>query len=318
MVTPIIPPIKRFQHPSYTETEWQTLDPYLKKGEIGFVINDLQVIQYFKTGPGYWNALDPCNMSLYPYDDLVTNEIGDIKIDTSQKNRTVVNMLKDMISPFAAPAITGLQNNASGGYAINGVIEIGNTLSGSVTIIFTVTNQDNLAAGDNLYIEAGGIFNEEGWMAFSGGQEILTLINPLLPGSSIIYTIRVKVKHDQGESNYVNTTIAFKPNIIWGNSTEETLTGNEFANIGNKHNIITTDYTRDYPFSSINYHYLGIPVMLNPANVVFTDVTNPDMPAGIDVTDLGVVSVNNGVGTYNYRLYRSTYLLINPITLRVA
>ena len=313
----VVPALKRYQHPAYTESDWQTLNPFLKRGELGIAVSEQLIPLYFKVGPGNWNSLESAIMSRYPYSEKVTNKIGDITIGESQENRLIADIIKDMISPFQVSSVTSLQNNADGGYSASATIEIGNTLSGSITITFTVTNQDNLASGDNLYIFAGGIFNEEGWLEFSGGQEILTLISPLAPSIPSIYTISIKVKDTQGESALAYTTIQFKPNIIWGNSTQEDLTGNEFANIGSKHNIITTDYTRDYAFTSANYCYLGIPVMLSPANVVFTDVTNPNLPAGIDMIDLGVVSVNNGVGTYNYRLYRTNYLLLNPIILRV-
>ena len=311
--------IKRFQHPTYTESQWQTLNPYLLKGEAGFVIDAQSKTISFKAGPGYWNDLDFIGEGFYPFTDLVTNPIGDLTVGSSQEGRSLSAIIKDMISPYAPAAVSGLQNNADGGYKVTAVIEVGNSVSGTVTLSFVVTNQENLySGGDNLNIAAGGIFNEEGWSVYSTGSVPLTLISPLAPGYNQTFNINVKVKHEQGESSVVTTAISFRPRIIWGNSPLPSLTGVEFAAIGNYNQVISNSYQRDYAFSGVNYHYIGIPVMLNPTGLVFTDVTDPNQPAGIGIEDLGVLNVPNGVGTYDYRIYRTTFDLLSSVIIRIA
>lgn len=313
----ILKGIKRFRHPTYTASQWQSLNPFLQKGEVGFVLDSNDKASSFKVGPGYWNDLEFLGEGFYPYTDLVTNPIGDLQAGSSQEGRSLSDIIKDMISPYAASAVSGLQNNAQGSYQTTAVIEVGNQVSGTINITFVISNQGNLFSGDNLNIEAGGIFSNEGWSQYSGVPVALPLVTPLSPAFNQTFSINVKVKHEQGESAVVTTSISFRPRLIWGNSSKTSLTAIEFASIGNYNQVISNSYKRDYAFSGTQYHYLGIPEMLNITNPIFTDVTDPNQPAGIGIEDLGLLSVNNGVGTYNYRIYRSTFNLLNPVTIRV-
>jgi flagellar biosynthesis protein FliQ len=317
-VVTIIPSIKRFQKPTYTADDWTALNPLLLKGEKGYECDVDGNVVAEKIGPGRWNDLPYYSYGKYPYSDLVTNPIGDISLGSNQFGRYIVDMIKNMICPYQVPAISGLQVNDGPAYGATRTREIGNALSGSITIKFVLSNPGNLVTGNNLYIYANGIFNEEGWQVYNNSTITLTLVNTLNPAIIMNYRIDVKVAHKQGESNVASATLSFVPKIIYGNSTLATLTALQFAAIGNKHTVITSNYKRDYSFTGINYHYVGIPDMLGLSNPVYTDITDVNRPAGISIEDLGLLSVNNGVGTYNYRILRSTYKLLNSVKLRIS
>ena len=85
-----------------------------------------------------------------------------------------------------------------------------------------------------------------------------------------------------------------------------------------KPKVVSSDFERDYDFPGGGYSWLAIPSMLSPSGLVFTDVTNPDLPGPYSMELMGTLGpINNGVGTYNYEIYRSTFSLINATKLRV-
>lgn len=310
--------IRYFQAPSFTEAQWSTRNPYLRRGETGYVLSaDTGLVIGMKVGPGLWNDLDLLGSDLYPYADVVTNPIGDAA--GTLQDTTIASVLKKMLSPYQVPVITGLTNNAStgGGYSSAVVREIGQSLTGPVNITFTVSNSSNLSGASPVNVTAGGVFSNEG--NFANTLPIsLTLGSALNPLTTTTVTISVKVTHLNGTSSTVTTTIAFHPKTMWGVSSLTNVTAEQFMAIANRSSRISNGYKTNYSFGGNGYSWLAIPAMLSPTNLVFTDVTNANLPANYSMESKGVISINNGVATYSYNLYRSTYNLISPTILRVA
>lgn len=309
--------IRYFQAPSFTEAQWSARNPYLRKGETGYVLDSNGLVSGMKVGPGLWNDLELLGSDLYPYSDTVTNPIGDatgILQDT-----TISSILKKMLSPYQAPAITNLTNNSSsgGGFSSSVIREIGQSLSGPVQVKFTLSNQVNILGASPVNITAGGTFSNEGNHAFTLPISLL-LPSPLNPGVTTLVTISVKVAHTNGFSNIATTSIAFYPKAMWGSSALASVDATQFMAITNKGTRISNGYKTDYSFPGNGYSWLALPSMLSPTGLVFTDVTNPNLPANYAMESKGTISINNGVATYNYDLYRSTFNLISPTILRVA
>ena len=106
---------------------------------------------------------------------------------------------------------------------------------------------------------------------------------------------------------------------MWVSSTQETVaSGAAFMGLAGIQNRITTDFKQEYIFPGSGHSWLAIPAMLNPGTPIFTDITNTYAPANYDFDNKGTLSINNGVGTYDYVLFRSTYLLINLTKLRLS
>lgn len=308
--------IRYFSFPCFTEAQWSSRNPLLVNGEIGFVLNESNQVIGHKVGPGLWNFLPLLGSDIYPYSDIVTNVIGDAS--GNLQNQKIVDILKKMLSPYQAPAITNLRNNAaSGGGFVNVVTrEIGQSLAGPVQITFSLSNQASLSGATPINITSGGTFTNEGDFTFALPIS-LNLAVPLNPVTTSTTNISAKVTHTNGQTSPIVTSIRFFPKIMWANSPLDTLSGVQFMSISNKGTLVTNTYKNDYPFNGNGYSWLAIPVMLNPTGLIFTDVTNPIAPANYAMESKGVISINNGVATYNYSLYRSTFFTINPSILRI-
>lgn len=310
--------IRYFQAPSFTEAQWSVRNPYLRKGEAGYILDEITgEVTGMKVGPGLWNDLEKIGTDVYPYADMVTNPIGDAT--GVLQDQTLSAIIKKMLSPYQAPTITLLTNNASsgGGFSAAVVREIGQSLAGPVQITFNLSNQANLSGATPINVTAGGTFSNEGDVAFVLPISLLLPV-ALNPGVTTTVTIAVKATHQQGQTSAVNTTIAFYPKIMWGSSVLSSVDAVQFMAISNKGTIVSNAHKRDYSFPGNGYSWLAIPSMLSATGLVFTDVTNPNLPANYSMESKGTISINNGVATYNYDLYRSTYNLISSTVLRVA
>lgn len=309
--------VKRFQNPSFSKTDWEAENPTLRRGEIGVLLDDQGLAKQIKVGPGKWNDLMDLFSKIYSFADPVTNPLGDLQQGEILEGTAIDAILRDILSPYQAAAITGVTNNAKApSFESNPVLQIGQSVSGTITIKYSVTNPGNVANDANPVNASGnGIFSNEGF--FPIGDIDLNLVSPLSPTAPVTYTVSLYIKHLQGNSPVATTKITFHPVITNGVSPQESLTANEAANIPFKSSVVSNNFERDYAFSTEGYAYLFIPSMLNPGSLIFTDVTDPNRPAGYSILDLGTLSINNGFGAYNYRVLRSEFYLLNPTILRV-
>ena len=308
--------VKYIQHPYALEADWIARNPLLLNGEEGYAIVDVNGVQHIrkKVGPGNWNDLEYFDGVVWEDLNSVANPIGDATGNLGGK--TPVEILDLMLNPYQASAISQQQNDGGTGiFATTKVIEIGNTVTNAVGVTYSVSNQANLVGANPITVTAGGRFTNEGTFPVGTVNLTHTGFNP-----TTLDTINISLKatHQQGESPAVTTVLRFDPKIISAVAQTQPVDGNAVMALPNKVYNITRDYARDYTFQSAGYSVLAIPVMLNPTGLVFTDVTDPNLPAGYAMDDLGVMSINNGVGTYDYQVYASTYYLLNPTVLRVA
>jgi len=58
--------------------------------------------------------------------------------------------------------------------------------------------------------------------------------------------------------------------------------------------------------------------MLGPSNLTFTDVTDPNAPAGYAMQDMTSREIDTGVGQYVCQFYRSVFPLQSNGILRVS
>ncbi len=309
--------VKYFYQPAYKGSDWTTLNPTLQPGQIGVELDEATGTKaiHMKIGPGRWNDLDYMEDATYPYVDPVTNEIGDVKLGEDRSGDKVTDIIRDMISPYVPTSLSNPQNDAGGNFAGTSVIKIGQSVTTSVSVTFTITAQVNLVITDNIFISAGGVFTNEGFFTYTGAPIVLTLAGPLQPASLVTYDIDIYAVHEQGNSPTVTTKISFQPEIVWGSSTDPALNANGLGLLPNRRT--TDNYRGDYSFAS-SYSYWCVPTQLNPTAVVFSDVTDPNSVQGYSMLDQGLFTINNGVGTYEYRVYRSEFNLLNSTVLRVS
>lgn len=311
----LIRPPQYIQHPWATESEWTTRNPLLKNGEEGYAVSVVNSITHVrkKVGPGYWNDLPWHDGVVWEDTNSVSNPIGDASGNLA--GLTPKEILNKMLNPYAAPVISGVTNNAGGStYSNIKVIEIGNTITNPVIVRYSISNPSNLSGVNPITVSAGGNFTNEG--TFPVGDITLSH-DPFNPIGLNTISIGLRATHIKGITSQVYTYLTFYPKLIWVVSQTKNLTGSAIMALPNKTLHVTNDYTRDYIFPSAGYAVFCIPVMLNP-NPTFTDITNPNLPAGFGVDDLGIMSINNGVGTYNYQVYASKYYLLNPTTVKIS
>lgn len=303
-------------HPKAPESEWIALNPLLEKGEAGYatvVVNGISHVRK-KQGPGRWNDLPWYDGVVWEDETPVANPIGDATGNIAGK--TPIQILDSILNPYQAPVVSNGQNNAGTTiFAGTKRLEIGTSIVNPVTVRYSISNQANLSGTNPVTVTAGGRFDNEG--VFPVGDVSLSHsgISPVTLDQIII---SIRAAHQKGNTNTITTGIYFDPKIISVVGQTKPSTGSEIMALANKSFYITRDFTRDYSFGSAGYSIVAIPTMLNPSNLTFTDVTDPNLPAGYGMDDLGVMSINNGVATYNYQVYASTYYLLNPTTLRIS
>jgi hypothetical protein len=301
------------QHPAYFEAEWTTRNPYLLLGEVACVRDSIsQRVVSFKIGPGYFNDLSYFG-ERYPYPQAVTNVIGDAS--GVLQGLTTAEILFKMLNPYQPPVLSGQRNNAGGPYAQDSNFEIGQAVTGPVSIQVNSTNQQNFLGLSPLNVNSSGFFNNDGNKPF--GTVVMSLSSTYNPTLASIVNIRLRVAHTNGLSNEVITRIIHNPKIIWGVSQAATISAGDWAALAVRKTVITSNFERDYDFGTAGYARLAIPVMSAPGSLIFTDVTDPNAPAGYGIQDTGQVTINNGVGTYAYQTYRSTFYITTSSILRV-
>lgn len=309
--------LRYFQSPAFIASDWAARNPFLNQGEIGYLVEG-GVVTRAKVGPGYWNDLDFIGGDVYDFSEAVTNPIGDAS--GVLQGMSSAEILHKMLNPYMAPVISGLGNNGGSGLAYQNIMtkEIGQSLSGSVLVNFAVSQAQNLSGGTPVNITAGGVFSNEGNFALTY-PITLTLPSPLTPGGLQTINIQVKLTHQNGQTSPVSTQVQFVPRIMWLTSASSSFAdGAAFMAAPNRQFSVSSVFKKNYSINGGGYAWVAIPTMLNPTGLQFTEVSNPNLPMNYSMEDMGVISINNGVGTYNYQLFRSTYSLIYPTTLKIS
>lgn len=306
--------VKYFQFARGAATEWSDRNPTLLSGEVGWELDQNGVPFRYKIGPGAWNDLPFRDTAIYPYSGEVETPVGDAK--GNLEGLLAVEILNLMLNPYVAPVLSSPQNDAGGSFSGSHTFEIGQSITGPVAVSVNTTKENNLVGLEPFTVTAGGVFNNEG--TFAQDNILLSLDTPLAPQVDTIVNIAIRAAHQQGNTNTVNTSIRFFPKIIWGVSTKEDLLSGDWLTLSGGGRLVTNDFTRDYSFPGNGYSWIAIPSMLNPTSPTFTDVTDPSAPTGYGMVPKGGVVIDNGVGTYQYTTFRSTFSLGNSTILRIS
>lgn len=308
--------VRYFNHPAFLASDWQSRNPRLQKGEMGFELDISTLLPVrAKVGPGLWNSLDYIEFAYWDDVNPVNSPIGDAT--GVLQGKSLKEILDLMLNPYVAPVFSGVLNDAGSVFAAESILEIGQTLSGNVNVQYSLSNQANLVGATPINITSlPSVFSNEG--NFAVGSQALALTAPLTPSVVTDYVITLIATHTNGTSTDT-TNFKFVPRILTGVSQNSTILPSEWVNLSNKASYVSDVFERDYTFGAIGYHYLAIPSMLSPGAPVFTDVTNPNAPGPYGFDYIGQQTINNGVGSYAYETYRSTYLITqNSSILRVA
>lgn len=305
--------IKYIFHPSYTDAQWLQRNPLLGDGEVAFIKDGSGMVTNSKIGPGYYANLPLFGGGNYPYVDAVTNEIGDAKGVLFGKSQ--FEILRLMLNPYQTPIMSAVRNNmgaVGGPFANQQIKEIGSALSGNLLVQYNISYAVNLIAGTPINVNSSGVFNDGN---FANGQIILTPTMTINPTLVTNIEIELKAQHTNGYSNIASTFLSWYPRLIWGSSELADLTSGADVNaLLSKGTILRNTPNYDYQMSRVGYHWIAIPGMLSPNNPSFTDVTDPNAPSNVSFIAKGSMLVNNGVGNYNYQLYRSQFYITDSLS----
>lgn len=310
---------KRIQTPTFLHAELVELNPLLRDGETVYIKEDENGrLVRKKVGPGFYNDIDFFEDDYFGEDLEVTNVLGDLP--NNMKGLTVKEALTKIVAPDKDPVVTIAQNNALNGvFESEKLIEVGQSIAGPVLVNYLVSNNKNLAEEDPIVIFADGRFNNEGTFSATG-QVSLSLGIPFIPTGLETLAIRVSSINSDGETiPGATTTIKSVARIISGFSTNPNLDASQFLSINGRTDTVTDNPEGEFSFIGVGYRLIAVPVMLIDSDgLIFNDVTYPGRVSPIQMEPGSVLTINNGVGTYDYQVYRSKYLLIGSSTIRVS
>lgn len=302
--------IKYIFHPDYTLTQWQQRNPVLGDGEVAFVKDGTNKSYAMKVGPGAFNDLPFFAGGTYPYPDAVTNPIGDAKgVLLGKSSNEILNL---MLNPYQVPVLSAARNNGGvvAGPLSNEIVkEIGTSLNTNVQVQYNRTNQSNLLAGLPINVDSGGAFSNDG--NFADGVINMVPAGTISPSMQQTIEIKLKAFHQQGVTNQVSTFLKWKPKLITGVSELEDLNSDADVNALLARTTQLTDTAEvDVIFGAGKFQYILIPgMLLGSETLAFTDRTNPEAPATVEFIAKGALLHNNGVGTYVYQKYRSSFYM---------
>lgn len=306
----MIKTIKKYRAPVFAKSDLESKNPTLLHGFVVFEHDDgdvNKVARRFKCGPGKWNDLPYQGESehLFSLNQAISNPIGDATGNLFGK--TPEELLLLMLNPDKVPVITNLRNDAAGAFTNTAILEIGASKSGIVNFQMNISDQQYLQGATPINITAGGLFSNEGNKGV--GNIALTLASTLNPGTPQSYEIKVKATHKNGTTPDYFTYIKYAPRAIWGTSGNADIDASGVNSLSGKKTRLITDVAGQYDFNSVGYHYLCLPDMMDKANIFFVDVSVPEAPVEHDFFLLKTIQVNNGIGVYNYAIFRTTYYL---------
>lgn len=311
--------IKRIQNPTFRDSEMIIENPVLLLGEIVFIISEstTEIINY-KVGDGingYVN-LPFKDIATYPYNDLVTNPIGDLTVGENLNGELLVDVIKDMVSPYIASAVSNVQTNADGQYKNVAIMEVGLSLGSAIGVAFDVSNEENLVAIPMEVLASDFVVSNP----YPNAGISLTPNGVLNPTSPVTYSIQVRAIHTNGTSAYAIATIRFDARLIWGASALSNLTTNQhaldlIANGGDQG--LQNVPVGEYEIGVAGYGYVLVPsFFIDP--LTWTEISDPNAPASIGMINMGTLSVNNGFGTYNYEKYRTPFSNLESVKLKAS
>jgi len=310
--------VKYFKGPAFTAEVWSINNPILLSGEIGYLLQGGVTIAA-KVGPGRWNELGFIGEDIYNYSQEVTNPIGDATGNI--QGTKVVDILNKMLTPYEVPDMENMRLVVNSGITPANTVEmeIGQSVT-SLSIIYNMLNSQNLSGATPINITPSSGFSIVN--AENTGSIFVPIISPpFQPSLNTTVTFIAKMTHQRGQTNGIgdSATLVFNPRIMWMSTSLINISdGNTFMAQSGIQFIRSSNFKRDYNFPSTQFAWIAIPAMLSPSNLSFAEISNLAAPSNFSFIQQQTISIYNGVGTYNYVLYRSTYRLQRPTKLKIS
>jgi hypothetical protein len=247
--------------------------------------------------------------------------VGGIPAGSTFSAQTLQNMFDMLLYPYQSPAFTSF--NMSGQAT---TVEVGTTVSGSKTFTWSTSNSANVQANSLSVRDATANTTLGSGLANSGSFTVN--VGTIQKTSQASNTWSIAGTNTQSVNFSANFSVSWNWRFYYGTSTNTSLAASDIQALAG--NLLTTGYSRTYPYPGGGFKYLCYPSSISAA-VSFKDASNNLNVAMADSTDdaafsntangvsYALVSVTNSLSqTTNYRVYRTKNVLGGSINIVVA
>jgi len=259
---------------------------------------------------GDWNTGGGTGGCLMETSESVPETHGGLEAGTDINGLPPCDVLKMILYPYQYPQFTSfyIQNQPT-------TLEIGDSVTGGIRTFIWDTNHDENIQDNSIKIEdvtanvvlANALAND--------GTEALDIGDDKVsnqPNST--YTWRISGVNTKGDTFSRNFNVVWRARVYWGNSENDTLTGDEVKNLNNS--ALKANALGNYSFSydgTEKYYY-----WVFPEDWTFSGIKDIDTGFEVDWTEAGSVDVTNDFNvTLTYKLYRTTYKQASDLNSQV-
>jgi hypothetical protein len=261
-------------------------------------------------------------------DDLYTNAeatpvtIGGIPSGSTFLDQTMQQMWDALLYPYQYPAFSAFSISGQ-----NTLIEVGVTISGSKTFLWSTTNSSNVQSNSiiikdvtNTITLATGLAND--------GSEVIALPTPIQKTTQATHQWGIEGTNTNASIFTGSFTVSWLWRMYYGPSTNTTLTETNIEALANSG--LASGFSGTFAYAGGGYKYFCFPDSFG-SPVSFKDAsTNLNVAMASSIDDAfysnianglyyGLVSVTNTYSqTTNYRVYRSKNILGGSISIIVA
>lgn len=310
---------RRFQLLTALPEEWESKNPILRYGEVGYeliYINSILDSTRNKVGDGNtaWNDLPYVDDDVYDFNELTTVDYPGIPINTSLNGQKLKDVIKKLVSPFITPNFTIF--NINGLSEIN--LEVGEPLPSNLSLTWSFNDLVKVSP-------IGGRYETNDDNIVGSTVDLTSLQTTILIENDLTYneprTSTIKLIGNDTENNLIqsdNFLINWKGLIKFGsNSTGEISTSNHINQLSSE--ILTNDPKRTYSFLN-GYPFILIPSFIDISNIEFVDGDNNlafamDLQGNYDNTLPSTITYSNGNIEINYNILRGEFFYNTPTNI---
>lgn len=249
--------------------------------------------------------------------------VGGVPSGTALSGRTWQSIIEELLVEYLLPTFSAFSMS---GEAVT--VEVGTTISGSKTFLWTTTNSGNVQTNSIAVRDETNATDLATGLANDGSEPIVvTSVQKLIPAS---HTWRIRGTNTQAGTFTRDFIISWQWKKFHGTNASASLTE---AQIEALTGALSSSFAGTYSFAAGNYKFLCWPDTFGSPTAAtgFKDTATNLAIAMADSTDdaffsniqngwsYGLVSVTNPNGqTINYRVYRSKNILGGSINIQVS
>lgn len=240
--------------------------------------------------------------------------VGGIPAGTVLTNRTLEDILQQLLIVYLSPSITALTSGLFTTY------EVGQPLpTGTTSISYTVSNSVNIKTQPpNVGIISTDIptatFPVNPILLVSSSSFSISIPSGITSNVPASMTVSLQGTNSNNITFSRTSTLFFRQRVFWGQSSSTSLTQSDILALSNSQ--LRSGFNATYSFPTNGYKYFCYPASMGTATT-FTDTSNGFPVAMYSV--VSTVSVTNAYGvTENYNVHRTLNVLGGSINIAIS